>query len=175
MLSYMRLILGCAAVAGCATSPNPNESAPSDPASQGSDPAEAAAPTEETQVPQPAGEERAFGQPLSPTPPIPLASITGDPARFAGQTVKTEGTITQVCQRMGCWMELQAEGTPPVRVPMAGHRFFLPRDVSGRLATIEGTVNLRELSEAERAHLESEGATATGRAMEIVAAGVVVR
>ncbi len=135
----------------------------------------AAAEVEPTAEHVPGTEARAFGQPLSSNPLTPLAAITGAPNDFEGRTVKTEGTITQVCQRMGCWMELQAEGTPPVRVPMAGHSFFLPRDVSGRPATVEGTVGLRTLSEAERAHLESEGATATARALEITASGVVVR
>lgn len=104
----------------------------------------------------------------------PLTTLAENAEAMAGQTVKTEGEITQVCQRMGCWMEMQAEGVAPVRVPMANHSFFLPRDVGGRQVTVEGILAIRELGDAEREHLESEGAQATANAIEINATGVVV-
>jgi len=105
----------------------------------------------------------------------PLAEIVRAPERFAGQVVKTEGEIAQVCQRRGCWMELRVENVAPVRVPMAGHSFFLPRDVAGRQATVEGVVAMRPLSESERAHLEAEGALAAAQALQISATGVAIR
>src|SRR5690606_20243959 len=111
----------------------------------------------------PASPERTFGAPPDVERPLtPLASILAEPERYRDQVVRTEGEIAQVCQRMGCWMELrESPQGPAVRVPMAGHRFFLPRDVVGRRAMLEGRVAMRVLSAAERAHYESEGATAT--------------
>lgn len=127
---------------------------------------------------EPAGGEgrRTFGTaPDEGRPLTELSSILAEPERFRDQVVRTEGRIAQVCQRMGCWMELREGATgPAVRVPMAGHSFFLPRDVAGRRAMLEGRVELRELSPDVRAHLESEGATATGGALAIEASGVVV-
>ena len=123
----------------------------------------------------PAGDgPTAYGDPLSDRELTPLTAIAGDAQTFAGQVVKTEGEIAAVCQRMGCWMEMRAEGVEPIRVPMAGHSFFLPKDVSGRHATIEGEVAVRELSEGEREHLESEGALATAQTLQISATGVVL-
>ncbi len=116
-----------------------------------------------------------FGAELTDRALTSLDEIAGSPETFAGTTVKTEGEITAVCQRMGCWMEMRAEGTPAVRVPMAGHSFFLPRDVSGRHATVEGEVSVRPLSAAERQHLASEGAQATDQALQIAAVGVAIR
>lgn len=105
----------------------------------------------------------------------PLADIMANPAAFAGQVVRTEGEITQVCQSRGCWMEIRPDTeSAGIRVPMAGHRFFLPRDISGRRATLQGTVVIAELSEADRAHLESEGAQAAGQDLSIEAMGVLV-
>jgi hypothetical protein len=105
----------------------------------------------------------------------PLADILGTPDRFSGQVVKTEGEIAAVCQSMGCWMEIRANAeSPGVRVPMAGHSFFLPRDLSGQRATIEGTVQVAALSEEDRAHLESEGATAADQSVSIEATAVLV-
>ena len=126
--------------------------------------------------PQPAAtEERLFGQALSNAELTPLAQITADPSGFAGKQIKTEGEIQQVCQRMGCWMEMRSPDGPAVRVPMYQHSFFLPKDVAGRHATIEGTVALRELPQAERDHLASEGAQVLASALEITATGVVIR
>lgn len=118
---------------------------------------------------------RLFGSELGEGDVTPLAEILSAPDRFQGQVVKTEGEIAQVCQRMGCWMEIRADAeSPGVRVPMAGHSFFLPRDVAGSRATIEGTVVVAALSDEEREHLESEGATAAGQNVSIEATGVVV-
>lgn len=118
---------------------------------------------------------RVFGGELGEAPMVALAEITASPDRYAGQVVRTEGTIERVCQAMGCWMELRGENAPAVRVPMAGHAFFLPRDVAGRGATIEGRVAVQPLSPEARAHLESEGAVATASSLSIDATSVVVR
>jgi hypothetical protein len=118
---------------------------------------------------------RQFGGALTGIAPTELSAISASPTTFDGQTVQTAGTIERVCQRMGCWMELRAEGTEPIRVPMAGHSFFLPRDVAGHAATIEGRVQLTPLSPERRAHLESEGALATAGDLSIEATSVVVR
>ena len=119
---------------------------------------------------------RLFGAALSEgREATPLATISATPEAYADQVVRTTGTISQVCQAMGCWMELTAEGAAPIRVPMAGHAFFLPRDVVGHTAEIEGRVVLVALSEGMRRHLEAEGATATGSTLSIEATGVVVR
>ncbi len=122
------------------------------------------------------GDDRVFGEaPSADRELTPLSAIAANPERYAGQTVKTEGEISQVCQRMGCWMELRAEGVEPLMVPMAGHSFFLPRDVTGSEVVVEGEVALRERSANEVAHLESEGATASARAVQITATGVAIQ
>lgn len=119
---------------------------------------------------------RVFGRELQDgIETVTLSSISADPPSFTDRVVRTEGTIERVCQRMGCWMELRAENAEPVRVPMAGHSYFLPRDVAGRRATIEGRVHVQELSDARRRHLEAEGAVATASTLSIEATTVVVR
>ncbi len=120
--------------------------------------------------------EQAFGAPLAgEREPVALSALIDDPAAYTGQVVRTEGEISAVCQNMGCWMELRDEQARAVRVPMAGHAFFLPRDVSGRRALVEGPLNVRPLSAAEREHLAAEGATATDVGLELSATSVVVR
>ncbi|MEM9189053.1 MAG: DUF4920 domain-containing protein [Myxococcota bacterium] len=120
---------------------------------------------------------RVFGSELDDTVALTsLEDLLASPDEYHGEVVKTEGEIAAVCQTMGCWMELRpdAEG-PAVRVPMAGHSFFLPRDVSGKTATVQGTVEVRELDQATQEHLESEGALAAAQTLGINATSVVVR
>jgi len=118
---------------------------------------------------------RQFGSALTDQSETALADIAAAPASYDGQTVRTEGHIERVCQRMGCWMEITATGATAVRVPMAGHSFFLPRDVAGHEATVQGRVRVTPLSPEARAHLASEGALATADELSIEATSVVVR
>jgi hypothetical protein len=82
---------------------------------------------------------RSFGAAIDEDRPVTaLATIVDEPDSYADRIVRTEGEIARVCQAMGCWMELrESEDGPAVRIPMAGHAFFLPRDVAGRRASIE--------------------------------------
>ena len=121
---------------------------------------------------------RLFGAEMSEEQALtPLADLLARPAEFNGQTVKTEGVISQVCQRMGCWMELRvdAEGSAGVRVPMAGHSFFLPHDVAGRRAVVQGELTMTELPADHQEHLREEGAELATVNVQIEATGVIVR
>jgi hypothetical protein len=172
------VISACAPAAPAASSAAPAPAAPivaPAPAAPTPAPPTPAAPTPAAPAPAAVG-ARTFGAPLAGAAALTaLTEITGAPERFKDQVVRTEGTIARVCQAMGCWMELQASAAEPaVRVPMAGHAFFLPKDVAGRHATIEGRVALQELTPEVRAHLASEGAVAVASALSIAATTVVI-
>jgi len=107
---------------------------------------------------------------------VSLASLIADPKPYAGQIVETNGTVSQVCQAAGCWMELAAAGTDErVRTPMAGHAFFLPKTIVGKLARVQGRVELIALSDQAKQHLEGEGAQATGSTLSLSAFSVAVQ
>jgi Domain of unknown function (DUF4920) len=137
--------------------------------------AEAPVPVPEA-APQAAPTPQLFGAALDPnTPELSLSQLLAAPAAHEGKTIRTRGTIQRVCQRMGCWMELQGEGAKSaVRIPMADHAFFLPQNVAGRRAEIQGKVSVAALSDAHKRHLESEGAQATDVNVSIAATGVHV-
>ncbi|MFK7992404.1 MAG: DUF4920 domain-containing protein [Sandaracinaceae bacterium] len=172
ILSMLGWVGGC----GAETEPSGHlEPALAAPLEGTSQPVAAAEDEPETEAAE-GDEAGTYGEaPDSEMPLTPLAAILAEPAAFRDQVVRTEGQIAQVCQRMGCWMELrEGEDGPAVRVPMAGHGFFLPRTASGRQAMMQGRVAMRELTPAARAHLESEGAEETHSALSIAATGVVI-
>lgn len=120
--------------------------------------------------------ERRFGAaPTLAGDPVPVATLIAAPEAYLGKTVKCAGKVARVCQNKGCWLELQAdEGGDGLRVPMAGHAFFIPQDAVGQRAVIEGALRRSELPAAQRAHYQSEGMQAVGP-LALDATSVVLR
>jgi hypothetical protein len=72
-------------------------------------------------------------------PLVQLTDIATNPDRYANRVVATSGTVTAVCQEMGCWMEIRdASGRAHVR--MHGHSFYVPKTASGHVARVQATV-----------------------------------
>lgn len=118
-----------------------------------------------------------FGAPFADQiPEVSLGTLISDPSPYAGKVVETTGKVSQVCQAMGCWMELaDAASGERVRTPMAGHAFFLPKTVVGKQARVQGRVELIALSDAAKKHLEAEGAQATGGTLSLSALSISVQ
>ncbi len=184
MMPPRRIVLGLApfVVSAIACAPTPRGASAVQAATTGTSadeprtpPSPVSAESRPTLAAPPEVGRRTFGAPVDPgVPAVPLAEIAAHPDRYRDQTVRTHGAVVRVCQRMGCWMEMSADGAPTVRVPMGGHAFFLPRDSVGRRVEVQGLVRTIELSEEARAHLASEGATEVTSALSIDATGVVV-
>jgi len=91
--------------------------------------------------PIPAGSDYGAGLTLSET--TPLADIVRAPETFAARPVLVRGRISDVCQRKGCWVVLR-DGGDQVRVRFHDYGFFLPTDVAGSEAFVQGLVKLEE-------------------------------
>lgn len=114
-----------------------------------------------------------------------LATVLGAPERFVGQTVVVEGNVRRACSRKGCWMELAADATqsaPSCRVTFKDYAFFVPTDSAGRIAKVQGTIELAKLKARHVEHLAEEGATFKDKApdgsaeeVRFVATGVELR
>ena len=72
-------------------------------------------------------------------PVVALADVVKDPAKFKGKPFVTTGTVTAVCQEMGCWMEIKdADGEAHVK--MAGEKFYMPKTSTGHKVRVAGTL-----------------------------------
>lgn len=67
---------------------------------------------------------------------VTLAEVAKAPDQFKDKTFKTKGTVSAVCQHMGCWMELK-DDAGQAHIKMAGHSFFVPKTASGKKARVE--------------------------------------
>jgi hypothetical protein len=101
-----------------------------------------------------------YGAPLGSAREEKLASVLGEPGRYAGQSVRVEGHVRRACSAMGCWMELAesaAPDSPACRVMMKGHAFFVPTDAAGSSARVEGTLEVKRIEPGQVRHMEEEG------------------
>ena len=67
---------------------------------------------------------------------VALADVAKAPNDYVGKTFATTGTVTAVCQHMGCWMEIKDDASA-AHIKMAGHAFFVPKTASGRKARVQ--------------------------------------
>lgn len=122
--------------------------------------------------------ERSFGAPVKqPGQALDVTQVLLDPGPYLNQTVTCVGTVARVCENAGCWLELRPSANKDaagLRVPLAGHSFFVPQDIVGRVAVVEGKLAQRALAQAELDHLQGEGLKAVGP-LYLAATGVVVR
>lgn len=81
--------------------------------------------------------QKKFGASITESNTTTLSSLVSEPSRFSAKTVRTEGTVSAVCQSMGCWMEI-ADESGQAHIKMAGHAFFIPKDASGHHAVVQG-------------------------------------
>lgn len=86
---------------------------------------------------------------------LPVPKLLAEAAQHDGKPVRVAGTVSGVCQKVGCWMQLRA-GDDTVRVRFRDYAFFVPLDVSGRPAVVEGTAQVGVVTQAERRHLAED-------------------
>ena len=99
--------------------------------------------------------------------------------KFTGKAVRVKGKVDKVCQAKGCWMALKGpSGKHSARITFKDYAFFVPKDIMGRTASVEGTVELKKLSKAMREHLAKDEGTDIANVPEVelrmVATGVEI-
>jgi hypothetical protein len=99
-----------------------------------------------------------IGEPLRSTKVLHFAEVAADPALYADRTLLVEGTVTAVCQKAGCWMQIEDGGhTALVRWETGcGGRFTFPKDAAGRRAVVQGSLYPKEISPEDLEHLREE-------------------
>ena len=89
-----------------------------------------------------------LGKPLTLKKPMTIAEVIAKPERFVGKTVQVKGKITEVCQMMGCWMDI-ADGAQSLHIKVDDGVLVFPKDSAGKQAVAEGKLVKLELTKAE--------------------------
>lgn len=99
-----------------------------------------------------------IGEPIATREIVPLATAHDDPEPYFDRVVLVEATAKAVCQKVGCWMQIEDEG----RVALVrwesgcGGKYTFPKDAAGKRVLIQGTFYPKKLSENEARHMEGE-------------------
>jgi hypothetical protein len=69
--------------------------------------------------------------------------------------VKVQGTVTEVCQKEGCWIKiLSSDGQ--MMVKMKDHNFAVPVVLNGKTVVIDGVAEIKETSVEELRHFAED-------------------
>ena len=78
-----------------------------------------------------------YGKPLTLDKPTPIATLFEKPDTYVGKTVQVKGKITEVCQSMGCWLEIADDSGKHITFNSHDTIEF-PKDSSGKMVVAEG-------------------------------------
>ena len=110
-----------------------------------------------------------FGDSISADGAVAAAEL---PAQLAGKDslrIKLSGTIEEVCQKKGCWMDMKIGSDQVMKVTFRDYAFFVPKDASGKSVIIDGYAYTDTVSVAELRHY-AEDAGKTKEEIEKISA-----
>lgn len=89
-----------------------------------------------------------FGKGLTLKDATPVATLLNTPDEYVGKMVQVKGKVTEVCQMMGCWLQIQ-DGDKGVRVKVKDGEILFPKDGAGRKVVAEGVFKKIELNQQQ--------------------------
>jgi len=104
-----------------------------------------------------------LGKPLTAKEPISIAALLSHANDYVGKTVQVKGKIVDVCQMMGCWMELTNDEGQKVRIKVEDGDIVFPKDSAGKQAVAEGKFTRIELTREQAVAQAKEAAKESGR------------
>lgn len=98
--------------------------------------------------------------------------------------MKVTGRVDKVCQVKGCWMTMDVGQAEPMHVTFKDYSFFVPKNIDGKEAVIEGYARMETLTVDEQKHYaqdegksqaEIDAITEDKVTLSFVADGVIVK
>src|SRR5262245_27247864 len=91
--------------------------------------------------------DQKLGKPLTLGESTQLAQIEAHPEKYVGKVVQVRGRVSEVCQAMGCWMNIvDPVGERSIRIKVNDGEIVFPESAVGKLAVAEGKLVKLELS-----------------------------
>lgn len=96
---------------------------------------------------------KVYGAGVSVANAVAVQMLLDHPDRYVGKTVRVDGTVSAVCQSMGCWLEMSDPAIGRgVRFKVKDGVVVFPRDAAGRKASAEGGFEQIATSPVREAH-----------------------
>lgn len=113
----------------------------------------------------PAAAETTLGKGVGAGEPVTIKELVAHPEAWVGKTVRVEGTIEEVCPKMGCWMKL-VDGPDGVRVKVKDGEIVFPKDGKGKRAAAEGVFTKVEMTREDAVARAEHEAHELGKAFD---------
>ena len=104
-----------------------------------------------------------YGESLTLSEVTNVSSILADPEKFVGKKVLIEGTVLEVCQMKGCWIEVEGntEGTL-LKAQAEDDVIVFPQTAVGQTFQVEGEIYAINLTEKEAIEMAKHHAEEMG-------------
>ena len=96
--------------------------------------------------------QTAYGDKITANGAVPASAIASKMKGVDSLAIKITGTITDVCQKKGCWMQLDIGDGKTMRVTFKNYAFFVPKNISGKTVILEGYAYNSTTSVAQLRH-----------------------
>jgi len=102
-------------------------------------------------------EEVKLGKPIAVKSATPIRDILSQPDKYLGKDVLIEGEITEVCQNMGCWINVKDASTSEViQVKVDDGVIVFPKDGAGKKVVAQGKLEKVVVTKEELQHQAEE-------------------
>lgn len=96
------------------------------------------------------GQGKAYGKPLTLKEKTPISKILADPHAYSGKRVQVEGTIVEVCEERGCWINIASDKPfEKIRFKVEDGVIVFPLDAKGKKAIAEGVLTVTHLTKEQ--------------------------
>ena len=100
-----------------------------------------------------------YGEAIKADSAIVLDTVLKDFSKFEGKDIVMEANVKSVCEKKGCWMQLQGS-KKTFRVKFHDYSFFVPMSLRNKKVWVEGEVKREKISVSDTKHyLEDAGAS----------------
>jgi hypothetical protein len=96
---------------------------------------------------------QSYGATITETRTTPLAKLLRRPSALEGRTLRIEGTVKDVCQGRGCWIELSDAKGRTFLAKSLDETVLVPKDIAGRRVVVQGVLT----SKPAKGHVHEEG------------------
>ena len=107
-----------------------------------------------------------LGKPLALKESTPIASLAGEPEKYVGKLVQVKGKVTELCQMMGCWMNLADESGKTVRIKVKDGEIVFPKTAAGKTAIAEGKFAKLDLTKEQTIAIRKHEAEENGKSFD---------
>lgn len=86
-----------------------------------------------------AEDTKKYGKEITSTETVKISRVLENPEAYEGKKILVEGTILNVCEKRGCWIELASDKEfESIRVKVKDGEIVFPMEAKGKKAVVEG-------------------------------------